>query len=254
MRNLLNDTRALTFKLQATICREVDFQILSPQPISLGSFPLSTAGQGFLKLLNPTARDLSYTISAQNVELLLLLGDSCSQERKGDVREGGTQSSRGGAQLSKDLNGNGANMDGTESSKDGTQLDGTQSSHDGTQFVINENPSFHPSETPSSPETQIETQFTPVKRPSDLSAIPAIPARGYEACVEVRRARVTSSALRPDEREHLESSVVPIFVIPEIEGKTTARHPRLQAERPPSRAGSPRKAIGERIPHESDAN
>lgn len=257
MRNLLNDTRALTFKLQATICREVDFQILSPQPISLGSFPLSTAGQGFLKLLNPTARDLSYTISAQNVELLLLLGDSCSQERKGDVKEGGTQSSRGGAQLSKDLNGNGANMDGTESSKDGTQLDGTQSSHDGTQFVINENPSFHPSETFSSPETQIETQFTPMKHPSDLSAIPAIPAipaRGYEACVEVRRARVTSSALRPDEREHLESSVVPISVIPEIEGKTTARHPRLQAERPPSRAGSPRKAIGERIPHESDAN
>ena len=254
MRNLLNDTRALTFKLQATICREVDFQILSPQPISLGSFPLSTAGQGFLKLLNPTARDLSYTISAQNVELLLLLGDSCSQERNGDVREGGTQSSRGGAQLSKDLNGNGANMDGTESSKDGTQLEGTQSSHDGTQFLINENPSFHPSETFSSPETQIETQFTPMKHPSDLSAIPAIPARGYEACVEVRRARVTSSALRPDEREHLESSVVPISVIPEIEGKTTARHPRLQAERPPSRAGSPRKAIGERIPHEFDAN
>lgn len=258
MRNLLNDTRALTFKLQATICREVDFQILSPQPISLGSFPLSTAGQGFLKLLNPTARDLSYTISAQNVELLLLLGDSCAQERKGDVKEGGTQSSRGGAQLSKDLNGNGTQLSGTESSKDGTQLEGTQSSEDGTQFLINEHPSssfpFHPSETPSSPETQIETQFTPMKHPSDLSAIPAIPARGYEACVEVRRARVTSSALRPDEREHLESSVVPISVIPEIEGKTTARHPRLQAERPPSRAGSPRKAIGERIPHEFDAN
>ena len=253
MRNLLNDTRALTFKLQATICREVDFQILSPQPISLGSFPLSTAGQGFLKLLNPTARDLSYTISAQNVELLLL-GDSCSQERKGDAREGGTQSSRGGTQLSKDLNGNGTTMNGTESSKDGTQLEETQSSQEGTQSIINENPSFHPSETPSSPETQIETQFTPMKRPSDLSAIPAIPARGYEACVEVRRARVTSSALRPDEREHLESSVVPISVIPEIEGKTAARHSRLQAERPPSCAGSPRKAIGERIPHGSDAN
>ena len=89
VRNLLNDTRALTFKLQATICREVDFQILSPQPISLGSFPLSTAGQGFIKLLNPTARDLSYTISAQNVELLL--GDLCSQEGPMDRKEGGTQ-------------------------------------------------------------------------------------------------------------------------------------------------------------------
>lgn len=255
MRNLLNDTRALTFKLQATICREVDFQILSPQPISLGRFPLSTAGQGFLKLLNPTARDLSYTISAQNVELLL--GDSCSQERKGDVDGGGTQSSRGGtqssrdgtqldgAQLSSDLNGSGTQLDGTQSSQNGTQSNGTQS-------LINETPSsFHPSEAHSPHETQIETQTTPVKHPSEL---PAIPARGYEACVEVRRARVTSSALRPDEREHLESSVGPISGIPEIEGKTAARYPRLQAERPPSCAGSPRKATGERIPHQFDSN
>lgn len=175
VRNLLNDTRALTFKLQATICREVDFQILSPLPISLGSFPLSTAGQGFVKLLNPTARDLSYTVSAQNVELLL--GDPFSNPPNSSRIPQGTQF-------------------GTQS-KEGVE----------------------------------------------------VPARGYEACVEVRRARVTSSALRPDEREHLESSVGPFSAIPEIEGKTSARYPRVQTQRTASRSGSPRKTIGERIPH-----
>ena len=109
VRNLLNNTRGLTFKLQATICREVAFCLLSPLPLSIGDFTLYTFGQAFLKLLNPTARDLSYTVSAQQVTLFLQDSD--------------------------------------------------------------------------------------------------IPAAGYEAVVEIRRARETSSALRPDEREHLESSV-----------------------------------------------
>ena len=220
VRNLLNDTRALTFKLQATICREVDFQILSPLPISLGSFPLSTAGQGFVKLLNPTARDLSYTVSAQNVELLLgdsysaVQGRSSSPHASGS--EGGTQTGQGGTQgaveeIRSSQEKTESAPQGTQSTQNGTQStqnethspqNGTQSPHNGTQSP----PSNIPIITPSPPHTAPQT--APQTAPHAAPSL-EIPAKGYEACVEVRRARVTSSALRPDEREHLESSVGP---------------------------------------------
>ena len=215
VRNLLNDTRALTFKLQATICREVDFQILSPLPISLGSFPLSTAGQGFVKLLNPTARDLSYTVSAQNVELLL--GDSYSavQGRSSSLHasgsEGGIQGGQGGTQTGQSETQGAVEEIRSSQEKTESAPQGTQSDETGTQSTQSETHSPQNGTQSSQNGTQSSPSNIPIITPIPPHAAPSleIPAKGYEACVEVRRARVTSSALRPDEREHLESSVGP---------------------------------------------
>lgn len=65
----------LHFLLKAVICQEIAFTILSPVPITLGSFLLNEKGKGIIKIQNTANRDLQYTISKNKLELRIQDGE-----------------------------------------------------------------------------------------------------------------------------------------------------------------------------------